>query len=419
MIKLLRANRDLRWLFIAQVVSFMGDWFSFVAVTGMIKDATDSEFLVSLAFVSFSLPSFLASPIAGVTVDRFDRRRLLLIVSLLQMFAALGLLTASDSSVWPLFVFQGVISAFAAFVKPAIDAGVPNLARDTEELRTANALFGSTWGVMLAVGAALGGAFSQAFGRQAAFIANAVSFLIALGLFALIRRPMQEPQHASRPAMKPLADIGEAISYARKDHVVLALIASKSTFAIGAGTVSQLPVLATSVFGWGDSGTGILLAARGVGAGLGPLIASRFAKGSVAKVLQICGLAGIGFSASYLAAAWAPVIWIAAVFIAIGHLGGGSQWTLSTYGLQLRTPDHIRGRVMAGDFAIVTLVMSVAGLGAGLLSERVGVRWTITAFASAAGLGGLTYIALTRRIMLQLRSDEAAADARVATADRD
>ena len=409
MMKLLRTNRDLRWLFIAQVISFMGDWFSFVAVTGMIKDATDSEFLVSLAFVSFSLPSFLVSPIAGVTVDRFDRRRLLLIVSALQMVAAGGLLTASDSNVWPLFLFQGVISGLAAFVKPAIDAGVPNLARNPEELRVANALFGSTWGVMLAVGAALGGVFSQAFGRQAAFIANAVSFLIALGLFALVRRPMQEPQHANRPAMKPLADIAEAVSYARKDHVVLALIASKSTFAIGAGTVSQLPVLATSVFGWGDGGTGMLLAARGVGAGLGPLIASRFAKGSVAKVLQICGLAGVGFSASYLAAGWAPVIWVAAIFIALGHLGGGSQWTLSTYGLQMRTPDHIRGRVMAGDFAIVTLIMSIAGLGAGLLSEAVGVRWTITAFASAAGLAGFAYIALTRPVMLRLRAEEDAA----------
>ncbi|HQZ34416.1 MAG TPA: MFS transporter [Ilumatobacteraceae bacterium] len=410
MIKLLRSNRDLRWLFIAQVISFMGDWFSFVAVTGMIKDATDSEFLVSLAFVSFSLPSFLASPIAGVTVDRYDRRKLLLIVSLLQTFAALGLFTATDSNIWPLFVFQGIISSFAAFVKPAIDAGVPNLARNPEELRVANALFGSTWGVMLAVGAALGGVFSQAFGREAAFAANAISFLVAMGIFALIRRPMQQPHHANRPAMKPLADISEAISYARKDHVVLALIASKSTFAIGAGTVSQLPVLATNVFGWSDGGTGMLLAARGVGAGLGPLIAARFAKGSVAKVLQICGLAGIAFSASYLAAGWSPAIWVAAFFIAFGHLGGGAQWTLSTYGLQMRTPDHIRGRVMAGDFAIVTLIMSLAGLGAGALSEIVSVRWTITAFASAAGFAGIFYVALTRPIMLKLRAEEANAE---------
>lgn len=400
MLKLLRSNADLRALFIAQVISFMGDWFTFVAVTGIIKDATGSAFLVSLAYVSFSLPSFLASPIAGPVVDRFDRRRLLLVVSGGQAVAALGLLTASGDRVWPLFVFQGLISAMAAFIKPAIDAGIPNLARGPEELRTANALFGSTWGVMLAVGAALGGVFSEAFGRDAAFVADAVSFVLALALFSLIRNPMQEPQHAQRPTMKPLADMAEAVHYARQDKVVMALIASKSTFAIGAATVSQLPVLATSVFGWKDGGTGMLLAARGVGAGLGPLIASRFTKGSVARVLRVCGYSGLVFSVAYVAAAWSPVIYVAALLIALGHLGGGAQWTLSTYGLQLRTPDHIRGRVMAGDYAIVTLVMSLIGLGTGVMSQLThSVRWTMTAFAGAGGVAGLFYIAWTRPII--------------------
>ena len=207
MLRLLRTNRDLRVLFVAQVVSFMGDWFSFVAVTGIVKDGTSSPFLVSLAYVSFSLPAFLVSPVAGAVADRFDRRRLLLVVSIAQAVAALGLLTASNDRVWPVFVFQGLVSGLAAFVKPAIDAGIPNLARDPGELRAANSLFGSTWGVMLAVGAALGGVFSEAFGRDAAFVANAVSFVIALALFALIRRPMQEAHHGHRPTMKPLADM--------------------------------------------------------------------------------------------------------------------------------------------------------------------------------------------------------------------
>jgi MFS family permease len=408
MLQMLRTNRDMRWLFIAQVVSFMGDWFTFVALAGMIKDATGSEFLVSLAYVSFSLPAFLASPIAGPVVDRFDRRRLLVVVSGLQAVAALGLLTASPSHVWPLFLFQGTISALAAFVKPAIDAGVPNLARNPEEMRRANALFGSTWGVMLAVGAALGGAFSEAFGREAAFIADAISFVIALGLFALIRRPMQEPQHAHRGRVRVVEDMKEAGRYAKKDHVVLALLASKATFAIGAGTVSQLPVLATEVFGWGDGGTGILLGARGLGAGLGPLVASRFARGQLSRVLQVCGVAGLFFSAFYMAGAWAPVIYLAAAAIAVAHLGGGAQWTLSTYGLQVRTPDAIRGRVMAGDFAIVTLVMSISSLLAGITSEALGVQWTITIFAAAAGVASVAYIAVTKPIVARLLAEETA-----------
>lgn len=408
MIKLLRANRDLRALFFAQVVSFMGDWFVFVAITGMVKDATDSEFLVSLAYVAFTLPAFLASPLAGSLVDRFDRRRLVISVSLLQSVAALGFLTASVDRVWPLFVFQGCISALAAIVKPAIDAGVPNLARTPEELRVANVLFGSTWGVMLAVGAALGGVFSETFGRTASFVADAVTFVIAAALLTLIRRPMQQPRDgAARGTIRPLSDMAEAVRYARKDSAVLALLASKGTFAIGSGTVSQLPVLATAVYGWKDGGTGLLFGVRGLGTALGPLIASRFTRGDLSKVLRICGLAGIGFSVCYLAAAWSPVIFMAAALICLAHLGGGAQWTLSTYGLQLRTPDHIRGRVMAGDYAILTLTLSLSAMCAGLLSEVVGVRVTITTFATIAFVTGCAYLVLTRNIVRRLAADVA------------
>lgn len=405
MIKLLRSNSDLRALFFAQVVSFMGDWFVFVAITGMVKDGTDSEFLVSMAYVAFTLPSFLITPLAGSMVDRFDRRRLVLVVSLLQAIAALGLLTASVDRVWPLFIFQGTISALAAIVKPAIDAGVPNLARTPDELRTANVLFGSTWGVMLAVGAALGGLFSETFGRRASFIADAATFVVAFGMLSLIRAPMQQPREESHRAMRPFSDTAEAIRYARKDKAVLALLASKATFAIGAGTVSQLPVLATSVYHWKDGGTGLLFGARGVGTGLGPVIAARFTRGDLSKVLRVCGLSGIAFSFCYLIAAWSPMIFVAAAVIAIAHLGGGAQWTLSTYGLQLRTPDYIRGRVMAGDFAIVTLTLSITAMAAGLLSEVAGVRVTITAFAGAAAVAGCAYLVLTRNVIRNIEAE--------------
>lgn len=408
MLQLLRTNRDLRWLFVAQVVSFMGDWFTFVALAGMVRDATGSEFLVALAYVSFSLPSFLASPVAGPVADRFDRRRLLIVVSAAQAVAALGLLTGSEDRIWTLFVFQGLISGLAAFVKPAIDAGVPNLARTPAELRTANVLFGSTWGVMLAVGAALGGVFSETVGRQEAFVADAVSFAIALGLFTLVRRPMQQPQHGQRKRIRIVEDMKEAGRYARRDHAVLALLASKATFGIGAGTVAQLPVLATEVFKWGDGGTGILLGARGIGVGLGPVIASRMVRGRMSRVLQVCGFSGLAFGLFYTLGGWAPVIYLSAAAVALAHLGGGAQWTLSTYGLQVRAPDEIRGRVMAGDFAIVTLVTSISSLLAGVAAEAIGVRWTITVFAGVAGVASMGYLLLTRRIIDGLRADERA-----------
>ena len=78
---MLNTNADMRRVFMAQVISYLGDWFSFVAIIGLVDDLTGSQFLISLVVVAFSLPSFLASPIAGSMVDRFDRRRILVVVS--------------------------------------------------------------------------------------------------------------------------------------------------------------------------------------------------------------------------------------------------------------------------------------------------------------------------------------------------
>ncbi len=407
MLKLLRNNRDIRLLFIAQVVSYLGDWFTFVALAGLVADTTDSKFLVSLVYIAFTLPSFLTSPIAGPAADRYDRRKLLVVISLIQVACAAGLMGSSGGRVWIAFVCQALIAAFAAFIGPASNAAIPNLARDAEELRAANALLGATWGVMLAVGAGLGGCFASAFGRTAAFAADAVSFLIAALLFAAIRTPMQERVDTAhtRKRVRPLADMHEAVALARKDKVILALVASKTTFAVGAGIVSQLAVLASDAFHSGDAGRGLLIGARGVGSGLGPIIGSRFVKGNIERLLLICGISGFLFSTFYLGASIAPHIAIAAILIALAHFGGGAQWVLSSYGLQMRAPDDVRGRVLAGDFAIVTLVLSITSAMSGLVSDAIGVRPTIAIFAVAAALAGAVYMVLTTPLRRRLRTE--------------
>lgn len=402
--QLLRSNADFRRMFGAQVISYLGDWFSFVAVVGLVDDLTDSNFLVSLVMVAFSLPSFIASPVAGPMVDRFDRRRILIAVSMVQALAALGMLLVGDGTVWLAFVFQSTVSALAALVGPATSAAIPNIARDQEELRLANSILGSTWGVMLAIGAAIGGVFASVFGREACFIANAVSFVIAGLLFASIRTPMQAPRDPAlrRHRLRPVADMREALGHARQDPVLLALILSKTTFAVGSGVVSQLAVLASDVFKGGDASRGVLIGARGLGAGIGPLLASRYTGNDLGRVIRVCGYSSLVFSCCYVIGAWMPVFVLAAIFITMAHLGGGAQWTLSTFGLQMRSPDEMRGRIIAGDFALVTLMMSVTSASAGVLSDAIGVRAAITSFAVAAAVASVIYVNATRHLHTQL-----------------
>jgi hypothetical protein len=403
--KMLKTNADMRRVFMAQVISYLGDWFSFVAIIGLVDDLTGSQFLISLVVVAFSLPSFLASPIAGSMVDRFDRRRILVVVSVVQSVAALGLLLVGKDTIWLAFLAQSTVSALAAVVGPATEASIPNIARNKEELAFANSLLGSTWGVMLAVGAAVGGVFAAVFGRDAAFIANGISFALAAILFSRIKTPMQKDraQQTQRQRIRPIADMREAITHSRQDPVLMALIFSKTTFAIGAGVVSQLAVLASDVFNGGDASRGLLIGIRGVGTGLGPLIAMRYTHGQLSKVLTICGFASLAFSGFYFIGAWMPTLWLTAIFVMLAHLGGGAQWTLSSYGLQLRSPDHIRGRILAGDFALVTLMLSVTSALAGLVSEFFGVRQAISGFAFAAAIASVIYIRATKRLRTQLQ----------------
>ena len=394
-------------VFGAQIVSYLGDWFAFVALAGLVEDVTDSRFLVSLVLVSMTIPGLFMSPIAGSFADRFDRRKILIVVSILQAFAALLLLLHSAAGIWITFVAQCLIAALASFVGPSTSASVPNLVDNDDDLRKTNALFGSTWGTMLAVGAALGGVFAAVFGRNAAFIANAVSFVVAALLFSGVKRPMQSErtQNSNKGRVRPIADMKEAINVAKKDPVILALLCSKMTFAVGAGIVSQLAVLASNVFNVGDSGRGLLIGVRGIGSGLGPIVGARIAGRDMAKLLKVCGYAGLVFAVCYVGAALSPFIGMAAVFIALAHLSGGAQWTLSTLGLQMEAPDHVRGRVMAGDMAMVNTMIGFTSILAGLTSQFIGVRPAIIIFAAAAAVASVVYLFATAGIIRRLRNE--------------
>jgi MFS family permease len=401
---LLRRNRDFRALFFAQIVSFAGDWFATVAMLGLVIDRTGSEAAAAAVFIVQTLPAFLLTPLAGPAADRFDRRTLMVVVSVAQAGAAGLFLLGTSGPVAFAFVAQGLISGLGAFFIPASQAALPNLV-DPEDLPLAAVMMASTWGAMLAIGAAVGGLFTVAFGRNAAFVADAGTFLVAAALIASLTRPTQVRAGGDgpRPRMRPLADTAEALRYARSNPVVAALLGSKLGFGLGGGTVGMLALLATDAFGGGDGATGLLLGARGAGVLLGPFLAKRLAERGTDGILLACGLAGLVFGTGYLIVGTAPVLGLAALGVLVAHIGGGMQWTLSTYGLQRATPDHVRGRIFAADFALVTLSMSASLLVAGAVAERFGPRPPTLGLAAVGCLWGTVYLALTRRLRIRVR----------------
>ena len=402
----LRTNASVRYLFLAQNVSVMGDYFTYVALVGLIKEATKSTFLVSLVYAAYVLPSFFFSPIAGPIVDKFDRRKIIVFVSALQALFGIGFLLSNADRIWLALLTQLVISSLAVITLPAFSSALPNIVHNDEELRQANTLFGSSWGASVFIGSALGGLFAATFGRTATFVADIATFAVCAGLITLIRIPMQERKaNAKREPVRPIADMREAFHYAKENNVIFALMASKTTQAVGAGAVGQLAVLAIDAFNTGDGGSGLLLAARGLGAAIGPFVFMRFARNNMPRLLLLCGVGGVIWSIFYLAASSSPWLWLAAVSIGVAHIGGGAIWTMASYGLQTSTEDHIRGRVIAGDMGFAMLVTGLSSIGTGILGEIFPIRIAIAIVAGISGLCSLSYLLGTIGLRKRLRSE--------------
>src|SRR5689334_8811101 len=185
---LLRGNRNFRLLWLAQIVSELGDWFYTLAVYNLLLDLTGSRAQsIGLAVVLQVLPSTLIAPTAGVVNDRIRRKRVMIAADLVRFFIVLSmLLVRSRGTVWLVYPLLFLENLGIGFFEPAHSSAIPNIVAEGEVL-TANALASITWSFCLAVGAALGGATAAWLGRDAVFVLNALSFLASAALIARMR----------------------------------------------------------------------------------------------------------------------------------------------------------------------------------------------------------------------------------------
>jgi MFS family permease len=381
-LSLLRRNRDFRRLYVASMISLGGDWFLLVSLFGLVLHFTGSAIAVALVLAVQDLMYFLLSPLGGVLADRIDRRRLMVVADLARAAVCLGfLLIRSDSEVWLAFLLLAVMASFSAGFEPASAAALPNLVEE-EDLATANALSGSLWGTMLAVGAALGGVVAAVLGRDTAFVIDAVSFLGSAWLIYRIRRPFSEQRGEEDHPNVREATV-ETVRYARKDHRVLALLAVKFGWGIAGGVLVLIPLLAHRQYHAGDVGIGLLMASRGVGALIGPFVGRSALGPGDRRIFGAIGIALAVFGLGYALLGLAPGLLLAMPTVALAHLGGGAQWTLSSYGLQRLVPDRIRGRIFAFDGMLVTLTFGLSSLLTGWLADAFGPQ------ATAVGMGAV------------------------------
>src|SRR5215467_10183949 len=183
-LRLVRANANFRRLWLAQIVSEIGDWFYTLSIYTLLLQLTGHAGSVALAMVLQVLPQTFAGPTAGVVNDRLRRKHVMIAADLVRAVIVLSmLLVRSPSMVWLVYPLLFAETTMTSFFEPARNAVIPNIAAEAEVL-VANTLSSATWSVNLLVGAAVGGVVAAFFGRNTVFILNALSFLVSAMLIS-------------------------------------------------------------------------------------------------------------------------------------------------------------------------------------------------------------------------------------------
>lgn len=381
-LSVLTRNRDFRFLFLAELVVFGGDWFVLIPLVSLLQSLTGSGLPGAIALAADTAVGALALPVGGMLADRLNRRTLMICANL-GAIVALCLLfgVRSPGTAWLGPVAIGLAATAKAVYSPAASAALPNLV-DVKDLGAANALSGGAWGTMAVVGASLGGVLSQVVNPYTCFGVT-LACLAGAALLALrVRRPLQT---GARATTHPLRGLVDALQFIRENPKVAALVTVKPAVGLGNGVLAVFPVLAVVVFGLGPIATGLLFAARGLGVIAGPFLFRRvldrrdWLMPGLALSMGIYGIA-------YLAAAAAPWFPLLLVLVALAHVAGGGNWVMSTYALQVEVPDSLRGRVFSADQMAVSLAIAISMLLAGGLVDALDPR------AAIAVCGGLTLV---------------------------
>jgi MFS family permease len=419
--QLLRRNRYFRRLWVGQVVSELGNWFNFLAALGLVRSVSDAApEVTTIILIARLVPFTLFAPLAGAFVDRWSRRTVMIVTDLARIVTALGmLLVRGPEDLWIAYVCTILLSLFGCFFEAAKNAAVPNITGE-RDLLAGNALMFSSRFLLMSLGAALGGWTAATLGYRAAFIINAVSFLVSAYSVWLI--PDSEtrqivPTHAAASARSRRAsprqywtDIREGWSYIITHAPVAAILGTNILWATGGGAINLIADrLGGVVFAGqgglnGDSAVAIIYFGSGLGLFIGMMIARRvgtyfeFRNKITTFIGTFLVMQGIFFALIGLM----PNVWLATLMLFCSRVLLGAEFAVQETLLMRLVPDSLRGRVSTTDRATELLIWSCSTAAAGWSLRAITPR-TLTVIcgllSATSGLAWLTMF-LSGRVRL-------------------
>ncbi|MEO5574746.1 MAG: MFS transporter [Gaiellaceae bacterium] len=393
----MRRHRNYRLFFTGQVISVSGTWMQNVALAWLVIELTSSPLAVgALAFCRF-IPFTILGLVAGVVADRIDNRKLVIGTQAASMALSAILATlvlTGSATLWLVYVLAALGGTALVFDAPGRHALTFQMV-GREELPNAVALNASLFNASRVIGPALAGVLIAAFGVGICFVLNTVTFVAVLAGLLLMRREELVPIVRSAEPTTMMKGIREGFAWAWRSpemRLVLAMVTVVST--VGFNFHVILPLLASETLSAGPEVFGILSASFGAGALVGALLSAALGRASW-KVL-VLGTAGFSICLLLLAPL-ASVVPCALLLVATGVCF--TLWTSNANSiLQLRAPDHLRGRVVSLYLWAFAGLAPVGGLFAGWLCA---VGGTQLSFAVAGSTGLLMAVLAARELRLR------------------
>ncbi|HYZ10457.1 MAG TPA: dTMP kinase [Actinomycetota bacterium] len=395
-------------LYRAILVSSLGDWIGFVAVVALVTriGGGSAGFAVSGIMLARLLPSIVFGPFAGVLVDRFDRKRLMVIADVARGigYATLPLIPRLP---W-IYGMSFLIECLSLLWTPARDAMIPNLV-PRRQLSNANTialatgygtlpLGGIVYTALAGIGAGLGAGFEY-FDRNPQAIAlwaNALTFAFSAWMIQglPVRAAARRPRPGRLGAGDAFSDMREGVRFL-KDHTFARAMTVGIVLAFtGAGAVMSVgPIFAQTTLGGGPTAWGFLVTAVGVGLALGMVLVGQINKLVDKDTFFPLAILGGGLSLMVLAAT--PNVALAAVVTVVMGATAGATWVTGYTLLHENVTDELRGRVFGSLTVLARLGLFLSLAGFPLLAQAFsgfevgGPRLAIWAGALVMIVGGI------------------------------
>src|SRR5918995_1862118 len=388
---LLRNSRFLR-LWIGQGTSFVGDAVSMIALVVLVVEVTGSASAVGGALVARLLPT-IASPLAGVIADRVDRRAVLVASDLARAVLVLGLVFARDLTAIYVLVF--LMGLARTVFNPTVRAAFPSVVGGGD-LTRANAIISGTFSVSETAGPALGGLLVATVGVDAAFVLDAVTYLVSAVMLALT--PLARPQRDENGAGFG-EDLKAGFTYLAGARVPLAIVLGAFLTVLTINITLPAEVfLARETFEAGNAGYGLLVGLWGGGMVLGSALMA--ALGDRVRLLPFyfvgvfvsaLALVGVGISPTFAFALGALVV---------AGVANGMENVITDTILQKSVPDAFLGRVFSVSFLGFSVGEVFAYAAGGAIMDASGPRFTFLLAGVATASAGLAIL-----IFLAIASD--------------